>query len=79
MCRYSEAFKADVRKRMSPPYRQSVTQISAELGIHIITHYKWRKAWRLQAEAVPGSQRDPNDASASDKFTALLEIDRLDR
>ena len=29
MRRYSEAVKADVRKRMSPPQRQSVAQISA--------------------------------------------------
>ncbi len=33
MRRYSEAVKADVRRRMSPPMRQSVAQISAELGI----------------------------------------------
>ena len=39
MRRYSEAVKADVRRRMSPPYRQSVTQISAELGIHVVTLY----------------------------------------
>ena len=37
MRRYSEAVKADVRRRMSPPHRQSVAQISAELGIHIVT------------------------------------------
>jgi hypothetical protein len=30
MRRYSEAVKADVRRRMSPPMRQSVAQISAE-------------------------------------------------
>ena len=45
MRRYSEAVKADVRRRMSPPHRQSVAQISAELGIHIVTLYNWRKAW----------------------------------
>ena len=46
MPRYSEAVKADVRRRMSPPHRQSVAQISAELGIHVVTLYNWRKAWR---------------------------------
>jgi transposase-like protein len=50
MRRYSEAVKADVRRRMSPPHRQSVARISEELGIHVITLYKWRKAWRLQGE-----------------------------
>ena len=37
MCRYSEAVKADVRRRMSPPHRQSVAQISVELGIRVVT------------------------------------------
>jgi hypothetical protein len=44
MRRYSEAVKADVRRRMHPPHRQSVARISEELGIHVMTLYKWRKA-----------------------------------
>ena len=36
MRRYSEAVKADVRRRMSPPHRQSVARISEELGIHVV-------------------------------------------
>jgi transposase-like protein len=50
-----------------------VAQISAELGIHVITLYKWRKAWRLQGEVVPASQKDPVGWGASDKFTVVLE------
>jgi transposase-like protein len=41
-----------VRRRMRPPHRQSVAQISAELGIHVVTLYNWRKTWRLQGEVV---------------------------
>ena len=70
---YSEAVKADVRRRMSPPMRQSVAQISAELGIHVVTLYNWRKAWRLQGEVVPASEKDPEGWSAADKFTVVLE------
>ena len=55
---YSEAVKADVRRRMSPPHRQSVTEIAQELGIHVITLYKWRKAWRLQGEVVSGDSEN---------------------
>ena len=73
MRRYSEAVKADVRRRMSPPQRQSVAQISAELGIHVVTLYNWRKAWRLQGEVVPASDKDPDGWSAADKFTVVLE------
>ena len=73
MRRYSEAVKADVRRRMSPPMRQSVAQISAELGIHVVTLYNWRKAWRLQGEVVPASEKDPDGWSATDTFTVVRE------
>ena len=73
MRRYSEAVKADVRRWMSPPMRQSVAQISAELGIHNVTLYNWRKAWRLQGEVVPASEKDPEGWGATDKFTVVLD------
>ena len=73
MRRYSEAVKADVRKRMSPPQRQSVARISEGLGIHVITLYKWRKTWRLQGEVVPASEKEPEGWSAADKFMVVLE------
>lgn len=73
MRRYSETVKADVRRRMSPPQRQSVARISEELGIHVMTLYKWRKTWRLQGDVVPASQREPEGWSAADKFTVVLE------
>jgi hypothetical protein len=37
--------------------RQSVFQISAVLGIHVVTFYNWRKTWRLQGEVVPPSEK----------------------
>jgi len=39
MRRYSEAIKADVGRRMSPPNRQSVARITEELCIHMVTLY----------------------------------------
>jgi transposase-like protein len=77
MRRYSEAVKADVRRLMGPPHRQSVAQISAELGIHVVTLYNWRKTWRLQGEVVPASEKDPEGWGATDKFTVVLETVRL--
>ena len=73
MHRYSESVKADVTRRMSPLHRQGVAQISAELGIPIVTLYNWRKAWRLQGEVVPASEKDPDGWRAADKFTVVLE------
>ena len=73
MRRYNETIKADVKRRMSPPARQSVAQISKELGIHLATLYAWRKAWRLQGEVVPASEKAPEGWSSADKFTVVLE------
>jgi len=73
MRRYSEAVKADVRRRTSPPHRQSVAWISEELGILVATLYNWRKAWRLQGEVVPACEKDPDGWSTADKFTVVLE------
>ena len=77
MRRYSEAIKADVRRRMSPPNRQSVARISEETGIHPATLYLWRKGWRLEGEVVPASQKDPEGWGAADKFTVVLETAAL--
>ena len=73
MRRYSETVRADVRRRMSPPQRQSVARISKELGIHVLTLYSWRKAWRLQGEVMPASGREPEGWGTADKFTVVLE------
>ena len=73
MTAYSLAIQADVRKRMSPPNRQDVPQISKELGIHRSTLYQWRSNWRLQGEVVPASEKTPDSWSAADKFTVVLE------
>jgi transposase-like protein len=73
MRRYSKAVKADMRRRMSPPHRQSVAQISAELGIHVVTLYNWRKTWRLQGAVVPASQKEPEGWGPENKFTVVLE------
>ena len=78
MRRYSEAVKADVRRRMSPPQRQSLAQITAELGIDVVILYKLRNAWRSQGEVVPASKRDPEGWGATDKFTVVLETAGLD-
>jgi transposase-like protein len=59
--------------------RQSVAQISAELGIHVVTLYNWRKVWRLQGEVVPASEKEPEGWSAADKFTVVMETAGLER
>jgi transposase-like protein len=70
---YSAAVKADVRRRLGPPSRQSVVEFAQELGFHAITLDKGRTAWRLQGEVVPASEKEAESWSAADKFTVGLE------
>lgn len=58
---------------MSPPMRQSVAQISAELATHVVTLYNWRKSWRLQGEMVTDSQKDPEGWGPADKLRVYME------
>ena len=71
--RYSETVKAEMRRRMGLPQRQSVVQISQEFGIHVATLYNWQHHWRLQGEVVPASAKGPEGWSAADKLTLVLE------
>jgi hypothetical protein len=51
----------------------SNAQVSAELGIHVVTLYNWRKSWRVQGEVVPASEKDPEGWGSTDKF--MVEVD----
>ena len=73
MRRYSETVKTEVKRRMGPPQRQSVAQISQEFGIHVATLYNWRHNWRLQGEVVPASAKDPEGRAPAGKLTVVLE------
>jgi transposase len=58
---------------MSPLMRQSVTQMSAKLGIHVVTLYNWRKVWRLQGVVGPASEQGPEGLSAAELSTYCRE------
>ena len=73
MRRYSEAVRADLRWRMTPPQRQSVARISKELGIHVMTLHSWCKCWQHQGEVVPATQKVPEGWGTTDKFTVVME------
>jgi len=62
---------------MGSPHRQSVSEISYSLGIHVITLCKFRKTWRLQGEVMPCFQGNPEDCEPLDKFKVLQEKDGL--
>ena len=57
---------------MSPPHRQSVVQISADLCIYVLTLYKWKKTWQLQVEVVQACEKVHESWAATDTFTVVL-------
>jgi transposase-like protein len=59
MRRYSGTVKAEVKRRMGPPQRQSVAQNSQEFGINVATLYNWRHNWRLQGGSGGGIGERP--------------------
>ncbi len=54
------------------PHHQRVAHIAEELGIHAVNLYNWRKAWRLQREVVPASEKEPEGLGAAEMFKVVL-------
>ena len=52
---YDAKFRGEIRKRMSPPSRETVTEISRATGIRRQTLYSWRHLWKREGELVPAS------------------------
>jgi transposase-like protein len=64
----------DLQRRMRPAHRHEVARIAEETGIHIHTLYGWLRTLRLEGEVNPERPRDPEAWSATDKFSALLQV-----
>jgi transposase-like protein len=73
MKRYSAERKQSVIKKMMPPMNTPVSQLSEETGISDVTLYHWRKQARARGLVVPGDGRNPENWSAEDKFSVVLE------
>ena len=70
---YDAAVRDAVRIRMSPPNRESVTEIARDTGITTQTLYNWRLQWQKQGQLVPATARPPEQWSAADKLTAVIQ------
>lgn len=64
----------DLQRRMRPAHRHEVARIAEETGIHIHTLYGWLRTLRLEGEIHSERPRDPEAWSATDKFSALLQV-----
>jgi hypothetical protein len=75
---YSEAFKADVRGRMSSPYRQSVARISEELDTAVLNASHGGDG-RLAGAANKVGRPSGWRTLMADQRRASAEGDRADR
>ena len=70
---YDAAVRDAVRQRMSPPSRESVTEIARDTGIAAQTLYSWRSQWQKQGLLVPATSRPPEQWSAADKLATVIQ------
>ena len=70
---YDQTTRAAVRKRMSPPNRESVAQIARDTGITEQTLYNWRRSWQQQGDLVPATGKPAEQWSAAAKFAVVLQ------
>lgn len=64
----------DQQRRLRPAHRHEVARIAEETGLHINTLYSWLRTLRLEGDADPERPSDPETWSATDKFSALLQV-----
>ena len=69
---YDAAVKEEVHKRMSPPSRESIPEISRCTGIATSTLYSWKRQWRSRGDLVPASTSPAEDWTPADKLAAVL-------
>lgn len=74
---YDAAVREQIRQRMSPPNRESVAEIARSTGITRQTLYNWRSQWKKQGQLVPASNRPPEQWSAADKLSAVIQTASL--
>ena len=74
---YDAKFRGEIRKRMSPTSRETVTEISRATGISRQTLYSWRNLWKREGELVPASSSSAEAWDASDKLAAVLKASDL--
>ena len=71
------AVRDAIRKRMSPPNRESVAEIARTTGITTQTLYNWRSHWQKEGQLVPATSKAPEQWSAADKLAAVIQATGL--
>ena len=74
---YDAAVRDAIRKRMSPPNRESVAENARTTGITTQTLYNWRSHWQKEGQLVPATSKAPEQWSAADKLAAVIQATGL--
>ena len=70
---YGPQFKAQIVKKLMPPYNQSVAQVSRDTGVSVPTLYAWKQLYRNQGYVVPSKSSRPDDWDAKAKLACIIE------
>lgn len=73
MARHSDELKRQIVRRMMPPNRQTVAEISRDTGISAHTLYAWKRQIRSQGNSVPNELSTPDRWGAKAKLAAVLQ------
>lgn len=79
MTRYAQEKKEHALSLMAAPHNKPVADVAQLTGIPEGTLYLWRKQAREQGRAVPGDGQNPEQWSAADKFSVVLEAAPLNK
>ena len=74
---YDAKFRGEIRKRMSPPSRETVTEISRATGISRQTLYSWRNPWKREGELVLARNSAAEAWDSSDMLAAVIQSSGL--
>lgn len=73
MTTYTKEKREHALSLMAAPHNKPVTEVMELTGIPKATLFLWRKQAREQGRAVPGDRQNPEQWSAADKFSIVLE------
>jgi transposase len=78
---YSEAFKSKMVQRMTGPAARSAISLSGETGVSQSSLSKWLRQAKVRPmahdEKPPKKERRPEDWTAAEKLSAVMEASRL--
>lgn len=70
---YSDELKAQIVKKMMPPYSQPVSVLSVQTGVSVTALYRWKNQYRAKEFVVPSKKSLPERWDAKSKLAAVIQ------